>query len=466
MGKPTGFLEHSRQEVGHRPVDERTRDYREVVVPLDEEAIRIQAARCMDCGVPFCHGLGCPLGNRIPEWNDLVYRGRWKEACENLHSTNNFPEFTGRICPALCESACTLSINDSPTLIRHIEYQIVERGWREGWIVPLPPRRRTGRKVAVVGSGPAGLSAAQQLARAGHSVTVFEKADRVGGLLRFGIPDFKLDKGIIDRRLRQMSAEGVEFQTSVVVGEDISPKYLKLNFDAIVLAIGSGEPRDLAVPGRGLDNVLFAMDYLSMSNRIVSGLEPSPARPMAKDLTVAVIGGGDTGSDCVGTARRQGAREIHQFEIMPPPPVTNPQTPWPMYSKILRTSTSHEEGCVRHWGIMTKQLAGSNVRVERLTGVKVEWSPSQMREIPGSEFTMNVDLVLIAMGFVHPVHAGLVTSMGVALDDRGNVRTGLDHMTSVDGVFAAGDATRGASLVVHAIASGIEVAAHVNRWLE
>jgi glutamate synthase (NADPH/NADH) small chain len=497
------------------------RDAREIDVPLTPDEIRDQAARCMDCGVPFCHGVGCPLESRIPEFNDLLYRGRWREASELLHSTNNFPEFTGRLCPALCEAACSLSINDHPVVIRHIEWQIVERAWQEGWIVPLPPARRTGRKVAIVGSGPAGLAAAQQLARSGHDVTVFEKDHAIGGLLRYGIPDFKLDKGVLDRRLAQLAAEGVHFQTDAAVGEDISAKYLRKTHDAVLLAMGAGQPRELNVPGRQLAGVVGAMDYLSAQNRRVAGGAGlprgegvSPLRPegilpsvsssssssfvsssavssslSARGKVVAVIGGGDTGSDCVGTARRQGAREIHQLEILPEPPAGgNPETPWPQWPRILRTSSSHEEGCQRHWSVLTTHLDGAAMddgrerknasgteaseagnSVVALHGVKVQWRRGprgmEMSPVPGTEFVLGVDLVIVAMGFLHVPHSGLVDGLGLKLDDRGNIALDAAGMTSTEGVFAAGDAHRGATLVVHAIASGRAAAAAIDRWL-
>ncbi len=471
MAKPGGFLEFDRKDAPHRPADQRVKDYFEVDVPLDKELLHQQAARCMDCGIPFCHGTGCPLKNRIPEWNDLVYRGKWKEACENLHSTNNFPEITGRICPAPCESACSLAFNDKPVLIRHIELQIVERGWNEGWIVPLTPRRKTHKRVAVIGSGPAGLAAAQQLARAGHDVTVYEKDGRIGGLLRYGIPDFKLDKSVLDRRLAQMKAEGVVFQTNVKVGEDISVRYLRQNFDAVLLSMGAGHPRDLAVPGRELKNVHFALDYLAQQNRINAGDAIAEPRIEAKDKVVAVIGGGDTGSDCVGTARRQGAKDIHQFEILPEPPKEqNPETPWPLYPRILRTSTSHEEGCTRHWSVVTKKIVGAGDVATELHGCEVEWVQGakgfEMRDKAGTEFTMKVDLVLLAMGFVHVVHPGLVQGLGLKLDPRGNVVIDGSYMTSERGVFAAGDTEKGASLVVHGINAGRLAAAGIDQWLK
>ncbi len=472
MGKPTGFIENKRQEVGHRPVDERKGDFLEIDIPLSEEELRQQAARCMDCGIPFCHGVGCPVVNRIPEFNDLIYRGRWREALDILHATNNFPEFTGQVCPAPCEASCTLSINDEPVLIRHIERQIVERGWEEGYIRPEPPELRTGKKVAVVGSGPAGLAAAQQLARCGHDVVLYEKSDQIGGLLRYGIPDFKLAKKLIDRRLEQMAAEGVSFETEVDVGRDLSAAYVRRKFDALVLTIGAGEPRDLKVPGRGLENVHFALDYLEQQNRVNSGGEvPPEERIDARGKVVVVIGGGDTGSDCVGTANRQGAREVHQFEILPrPPEVGNPETPWPEWPRILRTSSSQEEGCRRRWCVLTQRLSGRDVRVEKLHGCEVEWVRGRrgewkMSERPGTEFTMEVDLVLLAMGFTHAAHTGLVENLGLELDGRGNIRTDERFATSVEGVFSAGDAQRGASLIVHAIRAGRDAAAAVDEWL-
>ncbi len=506
MTNPTGFIQFPRIEVDHRPVAERIGDWLEIDRPLVEEVLNRQAARCMDCGTPFCHATGCPLKNRIPEFNDLVYRGRWREAAENLHSTNNFPEITGRVCPAPCEAACTLAINAQPVTIKHIEYQIAERAFAEGWVRPLRPEVLSGKRVAVVGSGPAGLAAAQQLTRAGHEVVVFEKDDRIGGLLRYGIPDFKLEKRIIDRRLEQMAAEGTKFEPGVCVGTDISGRYLRQMFHAICLTMGAGEPRSLRVPGADLGGVHYAMDFLRQQNRRVGeglgigdwGLEPPPSSPQspipnpqslisAADKNVVVIGGGDTGSDCVGTSIRQGARSVTQLEILPKPPDgRNPETPWPFWPKIMRTSSSHEEGCERRWSVLTKALttpipnpqspipnpqspSPTPSPVAELHGVEVQWTRGpkgwEMKELPGSEFVLPADLVLLAMGFIHVVHPGLVEQLGIALDGRGNVQTS-DWMTSQPGVFAAGDTTRGASLVVHAINEGRQAAAAVDRWLK
>ena len=470
MGEVKGFLKYNRRDVGHRPIDERIHDFNELDLPLSPDDIKQQTARCMDCGIPFCHGAGCPLKNCIPDINELVYKDRWQQACELLHSTNNLPEITGRVCPAPCETACTLSINDEPILIRHIEFQIIERGFREGWIRPLHAKRKTGKKVAVIGSGPAGLTAAQQLVRAGHDVVVFEKDERIGGLLRYGIPDFKLAKSIIDRRLKQLIAEGVEFQTGVNVGEDISARYLKNRFDCICLTMGAGQPRDLNIPGRGYENIIFAMDYLKAQNKMFSGESVDEAGVVtAKNKVVVIIGGGDTGSDCVGTARRQGAKEIHQLEILPEPPETRPEdTPWPMWPRIMRTSTSHEEGCNRKWSIMTKKFSGVETRVTQLECCQVEWFQKnggwKLKELPGTDFTLKADMVLLAMGFLHVPHNGLVKEFNLKLDESGNIAVD-NYQTNQPAVFAAGDTVSGASLVVNAVKSGREAADAIHQWL-
>jgi glutamate synthase (NADPH/NADH) small chain len=470
MVKPTGFMEYPREAPSYRPVEERVRDYKEFVVHLPVARVEVQGARCMDCAVPFCHSLGCPVQNLIPEWNQLVHEGDWREALARLEMTNNLPEITGRVCPAPCESACTLSINTSPVTIKQIELAIVERGFAEGWVVPRAPKRETGKCVAVVGSGPAGLAAAQQLRRAGHQVTLYEKDDKLGGLLRYGIPDFKLEKWVIDRRLEQMRAEGVEFETGVSVGDDISARYLRQRFDAVLLTMGAGQPRDLAVPGRELGGVHFAMEYLSRSNRHVAGDISADELISAKGKVVLVIGGGDTGSDCVGTAHRQGAREVHQFEILPQPKAWseswNPE--WPGWPAILRTSSSQEEGCQRRWSVATSRLTGDGV-VQRAHCRAVEWrevdGSRRPVDVPGSEFELDVDLVLLAMGFVHVQHSRLLDDLGVEFDARGNIRTNGDYQTSSPGVFVGGDAFTGASLVVTAIWHGRRAAQAVDRCL-
>ncbi|MGA7401151.1 MAG: glutamate synthase subunit beta [Candidatus Sulfotelmatobacter sp.] len=465
MGKTTGFLEYSRELAPRRPVTQRVNDWFEIYLDLPEETLKKQGARCMDCGVPFCQ-TGCPVNNLIPDWNDLVYRGRWKEAVRQLHATNNFPEFTGRICPAPCEASCVLGINQPAVTIKQNEKNIVERGFEEGWIRPEPPKVRTGRKVAIVGSGPAGLAATQQLCRAGHTVVVYEKADRMGGLLRYGIPQFKLEKNIIDRRLDQMSAEGVKFVTGAEVGKNVSVEDLRREFDAIVLAGGAEQPRDLKVPGRELKGIHYAMEYLPQQNRRCLGdTVDSSIEILAAGKRVVIIGGGDTGADCLGTCHRQKPLSVHQFEIMPKPPdERSPQTPWPLWPMQLRTEAAHEEGGIRDWSIATTKFSGESGRVKQLHAVRVG-PPPKFEPIPGSDFTIDADLVLIAMGFLGPVRNGMIEQLGVVLDPRGNVATDHNYMSSVPGVFAAGDMRRGQSLVVWAISEGRKAAAAVDTYL-
>ncbi len=473
MGKITGFMEIERKDRTYVPVAERVKVYKEFVRPLPDADMSAQGARCMDCGIPFCQS-GCPVNNIIPDWNDLVYRGNWREALEVLHSTNNFPEFTGRVCPAPCEAACVLNINEDPVAIKSIEQAIVDKGWAEGWIGPQASAKKTGRKVAVVGSGPAGMAAAQQLARAGHSVTLFEKADRIGGLLRYGIPDFKMEKHLIDRRVEQMGAEGVVFKTGVHVGVNLAPEELLAQFDAIALTGGSEKPRELPVPGRELKGIHFAMDFLPLQNKKVAG-DKVANQIVATGKHVVVIGGGDTGSDCIGTSIRQGAKSVMNFELMPQPPEheDKPLT-WPYWPMKMRTSSSHEEGAERDFAVATKSFQGSNGKVESLTACHVEWVKDErgqmaMREVPGSEFTIPAELVLLAMGYVHPVHEGLIDGIGVAKDARGNVKAPTDglgaYATSVAKVFAAGDMRRGQSLVVWAIREGRQCAREVDAFL-
>jgi len=464
MGKVTGFVEYSREAPERRPVAERINDWFEVYQDFPEEKVRTQGARCMDCGVPFCH-TGCPLNNIIPDWNDLVYQDRWRAAIRVLHATNNFPEFTGRICPAPCEAACVLGINEPPVTIKVIEKTIIEHAFREGWIQPEPPARRTGKRVAVVGSGPAGLAAAQQLNRAGHFVTVFEKADRIGGLLRYGIPEFKMEKRVLDRRLEQMIGEGVEFQTNAHVGQGITGAALQKDFDAILLAGGAEQPRDLPVPGRELNGIHFAMEFLPQQNKVCEG-DVVPGQILAAGKNVVIIGGGDTGADCLGTSHRQKAASVRQFEIMPMPPNDRaPQTPWPLWPLQLRVESSHEEGGVREWSMATTSFTGDeNGRVNKLHGIRVGPAP-KFEAIPGSEFTLDADLVLLAMGFTGPVKSGVIEQLGVALDARGNVATDANYATNVPGVFAAGDLRRGQSLVVWAIAEGRKAAEGMHRHL-
>jgi glutamate synthase (NADPH/NADH) small chain len=456
MGKTTGFLEYTREVPTRRPVQDRVNDWFEVYQDFPEDRVRTQGARCMDCGVPFCH-TGCPLNNVIPEWNDLVYQDRWSDALRVLHSTNNFPEFTGRVCPAPCEAACVLGINEPPVAIKLIENSIVEHGFREGMITPQPPKLRSGKQVAIVGSGPAGLAAAQQLNRAGHLVTVFEKADRVGGLLRYGIPDFKLEKRIVDRRVRQLEAEGIEFQTNVHVGVSLRGDELLSNYDAVLICAGAEQPRDLSVPGRNLKGIHFAMEFLPQQNRRGAG-DFVPNQILATGKHVVIIGGGDTGADCLGTSHRQKAASVHQFEIMPmPPPERAAQTPWPLWPLQLRIESSHEEGGQRQWSIATAEFGGDDAgNVRKLHAKRLDNSETM---------TLDVDLVLLAMGFTGPVKSGILDQLGVDLDPRGNVATDADYMSSFPGVFAAGDARRGQSLVVWAIAEGRKAAAGVDRYL-
>jgi glutamate synthase (NADPH/NADH) small chain len=466
MGKDTGFLEYGRELAPRRPVTQRVNDWFEIYLDFPEERLRTQGARCMDCGVPFCQ-TGCPVNNLIPDWNDLVYRGRWREAIRQLHATNNFPEFTGRICPAPCEASCVLGINQPAVTIKQVEKNIVERGFAEGWIHPQPPKILTGKKVAIVGSGPAGLAAAQQLCRAGHTVVVYEKADRIGGLLVYGIPQFKMEKRIVDRRIEQMSAEGVKFVTGAEVGKNVAVEDLRRDFDAIVLAGGAEHPRDLDVPGRELKGIHFAMEFLPQQNRRSLGDTIEPHKEiLATGKHVVIIGGGDTGADCLGTCHRQKPLSVHQFEIMPKPPdERSPLTPWPLWPMQLRTEGAHEEGGVRDWSIATtKFTVSSSGEVQQLHAVRVG-PPPRFEPIPGTEFAMDADLVLIAMGFVGPVRSGMIEQLGVKLDARGNVATDQNYMSSVPGVFAAGDMRRGQSLVVWAIAEGRKAAANVDAYL-
>ncbi|MGC2210289.1 MAG: glutamate synthase subunit beta [Candidatus Korobacteraceae bacterium] len=466
MGKPTGFLEYERTLPQRRPPEERIKDWFEIYQEFPRTAVQEQGARCMECGVPFCH-TGCPVNNHIPDWNDLVYRGRWEEAVRRLHSTNNFPEFTGRICPAPCEAACVLGINQPPVTIRQIEKTIVERGFEEGWIHPEPAFAQSGKKVAVIGSGPAGMAAAQQLCRAGHDVTLFEKADRIGGLLRYGIPNFKLEKHLIDRRLAQMEAEGVKFVTGAHVGVNVDAEKLHREFDAVVLSGGSEAPRDLKAPGRELKGIHFAMEFLpQQTKRVLGDTIPAEQSILATGKNVVIIGGGDTGADCLGTCLRQGAKSVRQFEIMPKPPETRSETtPWPLWPLQLRTESSHEEGGTREWSLNTVCFEGDGKgNVARLQVVSVG-PPPKFEPVPGSEKAIEAELVLLAMGFTGPVRSGMLEQFGVALDARGNVATDDRNATSVDGIFAAGDMRRGQSLVVWAISEGRKTAASVDEYL-
>jgi len=467
MGKPTGFLEIDRHDRAYGPVKERLDHYKEFIIPMKEDELKAQGARCMDCGIPFCHQ-GCPVMNIIPEWNDLTYHGDLRGALDVLHSTNNFPEFTGRICPAPCEASCTLNLDDKPVTIKSIECAIVDKGWAKGWIRPLIAKHHTDKKVAVVGAGPAGMAAAQQLARAGHKVSLYEKNAHAGGLLRYGIPDFKLDKSIIDRRLSQMKTEGVDFRPNTAIGADISAQSLMDDYDAIVLSGGSEKPRDLPVPGRELNGVHFAMDFLTQQNRRNGGEPVKVEDILATDKNVLVIGGGDTGSDCVGTSARQGAASITQIEIMPKPPEKEDKlTTWPEWPQKLRTSTSHEEGCERDWNVLTKEFIGdADGNLIAAKCVRVEWTNGTPVEIAGSEFEIPCERVFLAMGFVHPVHEGMIEELGIDKDGRGNVNANTDdYQTSIDKVFAAGDMRRGQSLVVWAIREGRQAARAVDAFL-
>ncbi len=479
MGKPTGFLDYKRKGLEYRDKDERIGDWKQVAVDVGPDVVREQASRCMDCGIPFCsipnkgRG-GCPLGNIIPDWNDLIFRGKWEDALARLHSTNNFPEFTGSICPAPCEEACCVAYNDDAVTIKNVELSIVQKGWENGWIKPVIPRRRTGRSVAVVGSGPAGLAAAQQLCRAGHGVTVFEKSDRIGGLLRYGIPEFKMEKRHIDARLDQMKAEGVSFQTGVDVGVDLSVAELRKNFDAVLLCLGAEHSRDLPVEGRELNGVHYAMDFLPQQNKRCHGDEIDSGTSIdARGKNVIVLGGGDTGSDCVGTSLRQGAKSVTSIELLErPPEEPSGTTPWPMWRMVYRSSSSHDEGGTREFALMTQRISGKDGRVQKIHGIEVrfgepdETGRSKMEEVPGSEFEMDADLVLLAMGFVGPVHAGLLDDLGLEYDERGNVAANTaDYATSQAGIFAAGDCRRGQSLVVWALSEGREAARTVDIYL-
>jgi len=477
MGKPTGFKEITRELPQRRPVELRILDWEEIYHDFPEDKLRAQGARCMDCGIPFCNN-GCPLGNIIPEWNDLVYKNRWHDALEMLFKTNNFPEFTGRVCPAPCEEACVLGINEKPVTIKLIEQNIIDRAFAEGWVKPRPPEKRTGKKVAVVGSGPAGLAAAAQLNKAGHLVTVFERADRIGGLLMYGIPNFKLDKKVVDRRVKLMEEEGITFKTNANVGQDIRIEDLRRDFDAIVLCNGATEARDLKVPGRELQGIYKAMDYLPLQNKRNLGDDIAEQHFIsAKDKNVIILGGGDTGADCLGTAQRQGAKSIKQFELLPrPPEARTSDMPWPNWPMIYRVSSAHEEaawgygGDVRDFSINTKSFSGENGVVKKLNAVRLEWTKGPdgrhaMKEVPGSEFTLDCDLCLLAMGFVHPEHPGPIQQLNLKLDPRGNVVVDENYMTSVPGVFSAGDMRRGQSLIVWAISEGRSAAHGVDQYL-
>jgi glutamate synthase (NADPH/NADH) small chain len=470
MGKPTGFMEYGREEAKYRPIDERVKDWLETALTLPAEKLNLQAARCMDCGTPFCH-TGCPLGNLIPEWNDLVYHRRWEAACDRLHLTDNFPEFTGRLCPAPCEASCCLAVNEPAVTIRQLELAIVEHAWETGHIKPQPPQVKTAKKVAVVGSGPAGLTCAQQLARAGHDVSVFERAERPGGLLRYGIPDFKMEKRILDRRLKQLEAEGVRFVCGAHIGVMLPADELRRRFDAIALCGGATQPRDLAVPGRELGGIHFAMEYLPQANRASWG-EQVPNQITAHGKHVVILGGGDTGADCLGTAIRQGAKSIKQFELLPQPPAARaPGNPWPQWPNILRTASAHQECECREYGIQTVKFTGQNGRVDKLHAMRLSWAPNfaggppQPEVIPGSAFSVDADLVLLALGFLGPEKHTMLAQFGLKYNERGGLDLNEDRMTSVPGVFAAGDMARGQSLIVWAIGDGRNAACGIDKYL-
>jgi len=471
MGEPRGFVKYPKEDFSYRPVEERIKDWKEVVIPLQEEKVKQQGSRCMDCGVPTCHW-GCPVDNLIPDWNDLVSRNRWQDALERLLRTNNLPEMTGRICPAPCEVSCVLGLIAPAVSIKLNEYTIIEKGFSEGWIKPEPPKVRTGKKVALVGSGPAGLAAAQQLNRAGHWVTVFEKRDRVGGLLQYGIPDFKLEKRIVERRVKLLSDEGITFKVNSHVGVNVSIEELLRDFDALLLCGGSEKSRDLPIPGRDLKGIYFAMEFLPQQNkRVAGGTVPESESITAKGKKVIVLGGGDTGSDCIGTCHRQGAASVTSFELLPKPPNERAlDNPWPEWSRVLRLSSSHKEGGALDYNILTKKFTGENGRVQKLHGIRIDWKKDEkgqfkMAELPGTEFSIDADLVLLALGFVHPVHEGMIQQLGVNLDARGNVTVDQNHMTSKEGVFAAGDMAIGQSLVVRAIKQGRNAARGIDKYL-
>jgi glutamate synthases, NADH/NADPH, small subunit len=470
MGKLMGFKEYKRLTPEKRPVNERIKDFKEVYEKLSDESLSTQAARCMNCGTPFC-SWACPLGNLSPDFNDMVYRGQWEKAFNRLIRTSSFPEFTGRVCPALCEGSCTLGVNRESVTVREIELSIIEKAYSEGWVKPIPPRVRTSKKVAVVGSGPAGLAAALSLNSLGHYVTVFEKSDAIGGLLRYGIPDFKLEKHVLDRRIKLMEEEGIEFKINTNIGADYDTENLTAEFDAVLLAGGSSVPRNLDIEGRELEGTYFAVDYLSQQNRRVSGKPIEGKEITAKDKTVIVIGGGDTGSDCIGTAIRQGAKKVFQYEILPKPPVNRDKTmPWPEFPRTLKVTTSHEEGCIREWCVSAKKISGKNGKLNAVESIRVEWAAGEngrmsMKEILGTEFVQEADLILIAMGFLHPLHSGMIEGLGLKLDGRGNIFTGDNHETSRNGVFAAGDMRTGQSLVVRSISDGRAAANDIDNYL-